>query len=429
MPSLETSFFDRLKDLAAWEMLQGPQRQAEAKRLCRLLQSARPKECPQEPDEYTRILQTCPPARRDQPVAPDQDRILGAWMGRAAGCLLGMPFEDWKRAPMQAFLTETGNYPPRRFARSDAPDLRKKYAIDNTQGTGRFFAEQVTRMPEDDDTNYTVLGLRVLETCGFGFTTEQVAGAWLDRLPLNRTFTAERAAMANLIRGVPVMQAGEIDNPYREWIGAQIRADLYGYVCPGQPRRAAELAYRDAYLSHRRNGIYGAMFVATMLAEAAVTRNMSEIINAGLEQIPAESRLSKAVQDVQRMYRRAAGWQAVVDEVHRRYDENNGHGSVHVVSNAMLVVNALLHARDEIWEAIGIAVAGGMDTDCNGATAGSVMGMVLGAQNLPPEIKETLGEEMIARVDEAGIVRFDDMARRTYQLALQKEENFMCSIG
>jgi hypothetical protein len=35
------------------------------------------------------------------------------------------------------------------------------------------------------------------------------------------------------------------DNDFNEWIGAQIRADLHGWVCPGQPALAAELATCD----------------------------------------------------------------------------------------------------------------------------------------------------------------------------------------
>jgi hypothetical protein len=44
-------------------------------------------------------------------------------------------------------------------------------------------------------------------------------------------------------------------NPKDEYCGALIRADAYGYACPGRPALAAELAWRDASLTHRRTGI------------------------------------------------------------------------------------------------------------------------------------------------------------------------------
>ena len=110
-------------------------------------------------------------------------------------------------------------------------------------------------------------------------TTADVARAWLNLLPAGATFTAERAAYRVLLQrardrftfgGEPGFDLAECsDNKYNDWIGAQIRADVYGWVCPGQPSLAAELAQRDAALSHRGDGVYGAMFVAALGAALA----------------------------------------------------------------------------------------------------------------------------------------------------------------
>ena len=111
-------------------------------------------------------------------------------------------------------------------------------------------------MPEDDDLNYPLLGLLLLERHGHGFTTADVARLWLDELPAGRTFTAERVAYRNLLAGIEPPHTARYRNPFREWIGALIRADVYGWTHPGDPAAAAEQAWRDATLTHTANGVY-----------------------------------------------------------------------------------------------------------------------------------------------------------------------------
>lgn len=150
----------------------------------------------------------------------------------------------------------------------------------------------VEHMVEDDDTNYTIIGLKILEEYGLNFTPEDVAESWMANLPILHTCTAERVAYQNLVNLIMPPESASFRNPYREWIGAQIRADFFGYITPGYPELGAELAWRDASISHLKNGIYGEMWVAAMLSAAAVTDDIAEIINIGLSEIPQNSRLS-----------------------------------------------------------------------------------------------------------------------------------------
>ena len=124
-------------------------------------------------------------------------------------------------------------------------------------------------MPEDDDLNYPLLNLLLLQRHGKRFTTADVARLWLDELPAGRTFTAERVAYRNLLAGLEPPHTARHRNPFREWIGALIRADVHGWTNPGDPAAAAEQAHRDAALTHTANGVYAAMFAAAVIAEAA----------------------------------------------------------------------------------------------------------------------------------------------------------------
>lgn len=330
------------------------------------------------------------------------DRVYGAWLGRCAGCLLGKPVEGWKTKDLYAFLREAGNYPLTRYISSERP-----------QDAGRAFINNVDCMPEDDDTNYTVIGLKLLETYGRGFTPADAAECWLMNLPLLHLCTAERAAYRNLVMSIEPPESAVYCNGYREWIGAQIRADMFGYVNPGDPRTAADMAQRDASISHVKNGIYGEMFVAAMLAEAAVNDNITSVIREGIAEIPRESRLHRAVEDVLSWHTSGLGYDEAVKRISARWDEYNGHHWCHTVSNAQIVCAALLYGGGDLGKTLCMAVTPGFDTDCNGATCGSVIGMMLGAKALPEEWTAPLNDQVISGVDGFGRVHISDMARRT----------------
>lgn len=91
----------------------------------------------------------------------------------------------------------------------------------------------------DDDITYTLLDLLILEAHGFDFTTADVGRMWIERLPC--ACTAEDVALRNLKAGIPAAEAADRDNPFCQWIGADIRADRVRptrrRVIPGWRRR------------------------------------------------------------------------------------------------------------------------------------------------------------------------------------------------
>lgn len=373
-----------------------------------------------EPSDLEGIREARPEGPRSLKVVLDEDalfdKVLGAWLGRCSGCLLGKPVEGWRSQRIWGYLKDLGRYPLDDYFTSAVPaEVAAKYDLDPNIPR-RTFIDRVEHMPEDDDLNYTVLGLEILKRYGPDFTPEDVAEALLNGLPILHTFSGERVAYRNLAQLIPPPRSATFRNPYREWIGAQIRADFFGYVALGKPELAAEFAWRDACLSHIKNGIYGEMWVAAMLAAAAAEDDIGTIIKVGLAQIPARSRLREAVEEVAGWHEEGIDFEEAISRIHDRWDENNRHHWCHTISNAQIVTLGLLWGGCDFERSICRAVQAGFDTDCNGATVGSIVGMMLGAEKLPEKWVGPLNDTLSTGLAGYGKVRISDLAREGFDL-------------
>jgi len=257
----------------------------------------------------------------------------------------------------------------------------------------------------------------LLERKGAGFTPADVAHFWLSYIPLLNTCTAERIAYRNLANGLGPPASAGFRNPYREWIGAQIRADFFGYAAAGDPPLAAELAWRDASISHVKNGIYGEMWAAAMIAAALVTDDLPTIIEAGLGQVPRTSRLHEAVRDVLAWHAGGLGYDDAVARLHQRWDEKNGHHWCHTISNAQVVAIGLLWGEGDYGRSICRAVQPCFDTDCNGATVGSILGAIHGSAALPQKWTGMIHNKLRTAVRENELLDLTNAAKRTLMIA------------
>ncbi|MCF6473972.1 ADP-ribosylglycohydrolase family protein [Nonomuraea sp. MG754425] len=369
-----------------------------------------------EPSDLAGIVAACPgwPEPRRAAVPVDPARVLGAWQGRAAGCVLGKPVEKIPRAGIRQIAEATGNWPIRGWftAKGLPDDIARRWPW-NRRSAVNSLAENIDGIPEDDDLNYPLLALSLLERHGRDFGTEDVARLWLDELPAGRTFTAERVAYRNLLDGVEPPATATFRNPFREWIGALIRTDVYGWVNPGDPATAAAYAWRDARLTHTANGIYGAMFAAAMCAASLVATPgedaAEEVVRAGLSVVPEGSRLHEAVRLAVADATREDDFERVVDRLHER------HGAlhwVHTINNAALVAATLVHGRGDFTATIAGAVAGGWDTDSAGATAGAVAGALNGGVPERWRMRDSLSSSLTG-FDGVGLVA---LAARTQEM-------------
>jgi ADP-ribosylglycohydrolase len=341
-----------------------------------------------------------------------QDRVHGAWTGRCVGCLLGKPVEGWRRDRMWGYLKDLDRWPLADFFRYDvATDaVREKYNVKGAS-SGAKFADFVDSMPEDDDTNYTTTALAILKRHGPEFTPADVANFWLTDIPILHTCTAERVAYRNFCLLIPPPASASFRNPYREWIGAQIRGDFWGYAAAGNPELAAEFAWRDACVSHVKNGIYGEMWAAAMTAAAFVARDIPTIIRAGLAEIPAKCRLSDAVESVLEWHEIEIDYDTASYRVHEIWKEERAHDWCHTISNAMIVAIGLLWGEHDYGKSICRAVQACFDTDCNGATVGSILGILHGRKALPPEWVDVIHDTLHTGVAGYHTVKLTDLTR------------------
>ena len=332
-----------------------------------------------EPDDLEAIRALRPEGMRSfQKGLPAdyEERLSGALHGRMAGCLLGAIVEGFPIDDMQRWAKATGDaFPPVDYWK-EAPGIPgtlrywKSPVEDYTRGRMRF-------VPVDDDIIYTLIGLLIMEEFGKGFTTDDVGKSWLKYVPYG--YTAEEAALRNLKNGIPGSQAAVFHNPYVQLIGADIRSDPWAYLAPGHPELAAEFAYRDARLTHRRNGVYGAMYFSAVESIAFCVDDPMEALRLGLAEIPAECWLARAVR-----------W--ALDEcvnIHTYMDARKAVDErfpdmpiAHTINNACLTVFGIHLGGTDFTKVISETVAMGLDNDCTAATAGSIVGAVIGRKNI-----------------------------------------------
>jgi ADP-ribosylglycohydrolase len=368
----------------------------------------------QEPSTLSAIEAVLPTLDEQPETAVDDDvfpdRVRAAWLGRCAGCVLGKPVEGWSREMIRGYLELESAYPlvdyfPQPGASRNGFEMRDCW-YETTRG-------RIDYVARDDDIDYTILGLHILEEHGVDFGPADVGREWLDHLPFTRVYTAERAAYRNLLHGLAPPETATHRNPYREWIGAQIRADIWGYVSPGRPRQAARLAFQDASLSHTENGIYGAMWVAGLIAICFVVPDMPTAVSDSIALVPPRSRLAEALRLVLELRASGLDWESTRDRLETEF----GHYSfVHTVNNAAVVAAALLWGDGDYTHTIGLAVQAGWDTDCNGATAGSAYGALHGTSGLPESWTDPLNDHVRSAIFDFDHSRISELAARTASL-------------
>lgn len=367
-----------------------------------------------EPDRLEEIRALRPKAERRLWKGFDSgkyaDRLAGAFLGRMAGCTLGAPVEFWSVEGMRDWAKWIGDpFPPKDYWSSIKHPNDKRYSVSPCYD---YTKPGLKGVPVDDDVTYTLLGLLIAEDCGLDFTVEDAGRCWVKYLPY--ACTAEDVALKNLKAGVSANQAAEIDNPYVQWIGADIRSDPWGYLAPGLPEKAAEMAWKDAWLSHRRNGIYGEMYMSAVIAAAFAVNDPMEALRLGLNEIPAGCLLAGDVRWALEYGKNVGDYVEARRAVEERF---GGMSGVHTNLNACLTIFGLMIGGKDFTRCIGETVAMGYDNDCTAATVGSIFGAAMGLKAIPEHWYKSFDNRVLTYLNGHPEFAIDDSLKRFAALA------------
>ena len=369
-----------------------------------------------EPSEWEEIREEASFAEDGPPPAVDLDFFHGAWLGRCVGCALGQPVELWDGESIRRWYRNAGKAPIDGYVPTVSGSERNE---------GVATDEKICGMPPDDDIRFTILGLRLVETKGYGFDSYDVGSHWMYALPYRAVCTAENQAYLNFasvdafgpwgrpdnaLELLKEARVNEYRNPYREWIGAQIRVDGYAYCAAGMPALAAGMAYRDAFLSHTKNGIYSAMFFSAFIASAFVEKDIRKCFDTALSFVPKRSRFYETAQTAREIGETAVSREELADRV------------VNSLNNSAVCIASIFFAKGDFAEAVCTALSCGMDTDCNCATVGSAMGALAGASRIPDRFASPLRDTF-----SSGLPGFDDQSIRAFAERCQHTRNRLLS--
>ncbi|MFP4521545.1 MAG: ADP-ribosylglycohydrolase family protein [Fibrobacterota bacterium] len=333
------------------------------------------------------------------------EKLPGAFLARCIGCTMGSVVEFWPVEKMERWAEINGDaFPLNDYWKKALYPESRKYEIEKHDA---YTKNGMDHVPADDDLVYTLIGLLIIEKYGPSFTVKEVGKIWKSLLP--NACTAEKVALENLKKGVPAEKAAEKNNPYIHWIGADIRADPFGYAAPGRPEKAAEMAYEDACISHRREGIYGEMFFAAAIAASFAVKDPMEALKIGLTEIPKDCPLAKDIKWAFRKMKSIKNYRQGREAVEKRF---YGMSRVHTNNNACLTVFGMKLGGKNPVKVLGETVAMGLDNDCTAATAGSLIGAICGRKKIPEYLTKPFNNKIRTYIKRHEYFDLDDIYKR-----------------
>ncbi len=295
-----------------------------------------------------------------------QNKIKGGWAGQTIGVVYGAPVEFKYQG---SIIPEYQNIPWR--------EGYVKYWWDKKPG---LFDDIYT------DLNF----VNVFEKYGLNVSMDTIANHWAGTA--YHLAHANQASRYNILNGVmPPLSGNWKNNPHADDLDFQIEADFIGLMAPGMVNSATEIANRVGHIMNSGDGWYGGVFVSALYSLAFISNDASEIVEQAIKTIPEKTKFHDCIADVIQWHKQYPNdWQACWFELEKKWNKDVGcpkgtflSFNIDAKINSAYVAIGLLYGKGDFSKSVDIAARCGQDADCNPATVGGVLGVMLGYSKIP----------------------------------------------
>ncbi len=287
-----------------------------------------------------------------------KDKIYACWLGKNIGGTMGTPYEGrTEMQDIQGFVTKPGEVLP------------------------------------NDDLDLQLVWLKAMEQHGPYSMSERILGEyWISFVPAN--WNEYGLGKNNMRAGLVPPLSGEYNNVWKHSNGAWIRTEVWACMAPGAPDVAMKYARMDACVDHGAGeGTYAAMFVAAVEAAAFVMHDLRALIDLGLSKIPADCHTARTVKLVLDCYDKGIDYRETRGLI---VEDCADLGWFQAPANVAYVILGLLYGEGDFKKSMIYAINCGDDTDCTGATLGSIFGILNGTAGIPTDWREYLGDRIVS---------------------------------
>ena len=331
-------------------------------------------------EEYLESVSLPEKVRYDVSGREYEHKIFWGWMAQICGGAFGTALEGYTTANLRSAFSEIRDY------------IREPNTF-------------------NDDITYELAFLKAFEREGYHTTSADIAEEWIGYIPFG--WSAEDIALRNIKYGIYPPESGFINNPFYEWIGAQMRGAICGMVAPGDPKEAARLAWADGAVSHYNNGILGEIFNALLVSLAFIEKDVRKILEQAIEMIPKDSEYYSVVRYAQESCLSGDSWEVAWAACERKYERYNW---IHAYPNAAAEVVALWYGNGDFDETMHIIAMEGQDVDCNAAQIATALGIILGPEGITEKWTGPIGDDLDTYVRQMKKMKISELAKWTVEV-------------